>query len=148
MSEVTEAEPSKLETIKNYFRERGLTAKDIPTAFVVHEIMSVTFALSTWVGCYYLQPGKSVARPLRQMLGKSKSKAVQKTYLSSVSRAKKIVAKVPLVDKGNATRLTTSCAESAIFRLAVKPITVPGKLWATWRIITAWKYPSTQIIKP
>ena len=42
--------------IKDYFVEQGLGPKDIPVAFVFHEVISVAFAASTWVACYGIQP--------------------------------------------------------------------------------------------
>lgn len=45
----TESKPSKLEEIKQYFHSKGITAKDVPAAFLVHEVISVAFAAATWV---------------------------------------------------------------------------------------------------
>ena len=53
--------------IRDYFVEQGLGPKDIPVAFVFHEVISVAFAASTWVACYGIQPSVTVCAPLAKL---------------------------------------------------------------------------------
>eukprot|EP00611_Tribonema_gayanum_P021935 TRINITY_DN4323_c0_g1_i2.p1 TRINITY_DN4323_c0_g1~~TRINITY_DN4323_c0_g1_i2.p1 ORF type:complete len:132 (+),score=18.51 TRINITY_DN4323_c0_g1_i2:1021-1416(+) len=45
-------------------------------------------------------------------------------------------------------RLTTALAESTIFRKSIKPITIPGKLWATWKIMELLPWRQSRMAAP
>ena len=39
---------SKLQRVKNYFFDQGLELKDLPTAFVYHEVVGLAMAAGFW----------------------------------------------------------------------------------------------------
>lgn len=39
---------SKLQQVKNYFYDQGLTVRDLPTAFVYHEVLGLAMAAGFW----------------------------------------------------------------------------------------------------
>ena len=63
------------------------------------------------------------------------SKLVRWAVQAAMGAAKKQVDKTPFLKRiSDPERLTVSCAESICFRGLIKPITVPGKLWACWKL--------------
>lgn len=49
------------------------------------------------------------------------------------------VKKVPVVRSADPGRLAVSLAESSVVRNLLRPLTIPGKLWVTWFVITSLK---------
>lgn len=107
--------------------------KDIPIAFVVHEVISLTFAGFTWGCCYYLQPSKAlVESPIAQALPDRTKQSIKWQFERARGPANRMVARVPRVGQGS--RLAVSLAESTTLRAFLKPVTVGGKLVATWQV--------------
>lgn len=49
----SEEAPSKLQQVKNYFFDQGLTVRDLPAAFVYHEVLGLAMAAGFWsVSCH------------------------------------------------------------------------------------------------
>ena len=100
--------------IRDYFVEQGLGPKDIPVAFVFHEVISVGFAAFTWSACYGIQPSVTIARPMAGLPGASK---VAGAFDRALAFSDKKVAnmkwlkKVPVVKHAAPRRLTVSLAE-------------------------------------
>eukprot|EP00959_Pyramimonas_sp_CCMP1952_P274200 5731396-Pyramimonas_sp.AAC.1 len=147
--------------IKDYFVDQGLTVADIPKAvchthgqaLVLHEMVSIGFAAATWVVCprpkpnvllrrpigvpvcrvaYQTQPGKTLAMAVP---ADKRPKLLVNGYKAAMGAAKKQVDKAAFLKRiSDPERLTISCAESITFRGLIKPFTVPGKLWAAWKL--------------
>jgi hypothetical protein len=49
------------------------------------------------------------------------------------------IQRTPLLRNADAGRLAVSLAESSVVRNVMRPLTIPGKLWITWFVITRWK---------
>ena len=124
--------------IRDYFVEQGLGPKDIPVAFVFHEVISVAFAASTWVACYGIQPSVTVCAPLAKLpIAAKAAGAFEKALAFSDAKVGKMtwLSKVPIVKNAAPRRLTVSLAESLMFRGAIKPITFGGKLYLSYRFV-------------
>ena len=124
--------------IKDYFIEQGLGPKDIPVAFVFHEVISVAFAASTWVACYGIQPSATICRPLAKLpIAAKAAGAFEKALAFSDAKVGKMtwLKKVPIVKNAAPRRLTVSLAESLMFRGAIKPITFGGKLYLSYKFV-------------
>uniref|UniRef100_A0A7S0WNF0 Uncharacterized protein n=1 Tax=Pyramimonas obovata TaxID=1411642 RepID=A0A7S0WNF0_9CHLO len=118
--------------IKDYFVEQGLTVADIPKAIVLHEVVSIGFAAATWMVAYQTQPGKTLAMAVP---ADKRPKFLVNGYKAAMGAAKKQVEKTSFLKRiSDPERLTVSCAESICFRGIIKPVTVPGKLWAAWKL--------------
>jgi hypothetical protein len=53
-----------------------------------------------------------------------------------------LLQRIPIV-RGNPARLTASLAESICVRAALKPVTFTFKLWASYKVVLAFKRRST-----
>jgi hypothetical protein len=124
--------------IKDYFVEQGLTAADLPTALIFHEVISVAFAAFTWTACYGIQPSVTLARPLAKLpVAGRAAGAFDKALAFSDAKVAKMrwLKKVPIVRSASPRRLTVSLAESLMFRGAIKPITFGGKLYLSYLFV-------------
>ncbi|KAG5181504.1 hypothetical protein JKP88DRAFT_349226 [Tribonema minus] len=130
-----------LDHLRGVFEDQGITPADFPTAFAIHELLAVAFLASTWAICYQTQPSQSALfAPLARAIRTSENRwvmGVREGFAGVVASAEaKIAASPRLSSQGwDTARLTTALAESTIFRKSIKPITIPGKLWATWKIM-------------
>lgn len=116
--------------VRDFFDAAGLEARDLPVAFVLHELISLGLAAASWSLCYSLQPTQTLARALPGVkIRPSWMQAIQ----ASSERKLKWMKSLPMV-KGKNKRLAVSLAESTAFRASIKPITFPGKLWASWKL--------------
>jgi hypothetical protein len=125
--------------ISSHFREKGLDARDIPAAIVVHEVIGLALATLAWSACYVLQPSKTLSRPLARRLSSSREASqAQRLYDAAMSRATAAVQRMSwLTRKGrfDPGRLTVSLAESLCFRAAAKPATFVFKIWASYKLV-------------
>jgi hypothetical protein len=127
-----------MESMKLYLEEKGLTATDIPKAAVVHEAMGLTYLLGAWGLCYKAQP----TQRLGDMMPNVKAKLMQKGRFSDAllkAEAKveswQWMRKTGLDNK----KLVVGLAESVVMRNVLRPVTIPLKLWLTWKIIMVGK---------
>eukprot|EP01023_Acetabularia_acetabulum_P069135 TRINITY_DN9940_c0_g1_i1.p1 TRINITY_DN9940_c0_g1~~TRINITY_DN9940_c0_g1_i1.p1 ORF type:complete len:182 (-),score=12.85 TRINITY_DN9940_c0_g1_i1:96-578(-) len=131
--------------LKAWFEEQGLSAVDIPKAFVIHEVIGISFALAAWTLCYTVEPSKKVMRPITGGLSRSsKVSPLIKLTDGAMKKAQKIIAdmkwlQTSWIGKRDSARLTTSLAESICFRAIVKPFTFTFKLWASWKLVVMSK---------
>eukprot|EP00611_Tribonema_gayanum_P021937 TRINITY_DN4323_c0_g1_i4.p1 TRINITY_DN4323_c0_g1~~TRINITY_DN4323_c0_g1_i4.p1 ORF type:complete len:205 (+),score=40.78 TRINITY_DN4323_c0_g1_i4:138-752(+) len=132
-----------LQHLRSVFEDQGITPADFPTAFAIHELLAVAFLASTWAVCYQTQPSQSALfAPLARAIRTSENRLV-------ASAEAKIAASPRLSSQGwDTARLTTALAESTIFRKSIKPITIPGKLWATWKIMELLPWRQSRMAAP
>ncbi|KAK3233646.1 hypothetical protein CYMTET_56072 [Cymbomonas tetramitiformis] len=114
--------------LKEYFIEQGITVSDIPKAIIIHEVISVALAAFWWAACYQVQPIRAIARRVPRGRG-----AYEKALVIAKGKVDKMqwLKRLPGSDS---PRLTTSFAESLILRGFLKPISFPGKLWASYKL--------------
>lgn len=119
----------------------NVSPMDVPIAVVLYQFVSIGLLAITWTACYYIQPMKTpIFTPVTQAVEASGNSIViglRTTYAKALVAAEGVIAKAPMV-RGrdvDTQRLATALAESSVFRKFVKPITFPGKLWVTWRIM-------------
>ncbi|KAI2509450.1 hypothetical protein MHU86_4951 [Fragilaria crotonensis] len=104
---------------------RNLTTADIPAFLIVHTALSAVLVSSTWLWCYQSPNPNILTRPLQKMtarlLPSSNSGSKIQTLLKEA---------IPSLD---ATKLAVSFVEAKVGRLMIKPLTVPARLWLSWR---------------
>ncbi len=101
-----------------------------------HEVISVAFAASTWIGCYVARPSTTMLRPLRETgVGKKLAPTFRRALEAAATQTARATTRVPALRAANPERLTLSLAESLMFRGAIKPITFGGKLWLSYRFV-------------
>eukprot|EP00039_Didymoeca_costata_P004245 m.72189 g.72189 ORF g.72189 m.72189 type:complete len:159 (-) comp12308_c0_seq4:209-685(-) len=115
-----------------------LNPSDLPKAIVVHETMGIFWMGFVWFACYQVQPAKALAQPLkRHFPGLARSQM----FSNALKSAEKTVEKrgwlkaIPGIRHADPPRLIVSLAESALIRNLGRPITVPLKLYLTWKVI-------------
>lgn len=116
--------------VLDFFDQCGLEARDLPLAFVLHEVVSVALAAAAWSFCYAAQPSQIVARSIPRAT--TTSAWMQRTTAAAEVRLH-WTKRLPLARR-NGKRLAVSLAESIALRAAIKPITFPGKMWASWKL--------------
>ncbi|CAM9864977.1 unnamed protein product, partial [Ascophyllum nodosum] len=130
-----------LSRIKKYFEDRGVTTADFPKAFIAHEFLSVAFLGLTWAACYHVQPSQSpLFAPINKTLRESNNFVVVKmrqSYQTVISKAeRRIMYQEWFMKRGiDSGRMAVSLAESTFFRKLAKPVTIPAKLWLTWKFV-------------
>lgn len=96
-----------------FLESRNLTAtQDLPVFVAVHTALSAILVTSTWMYCY--------------------------THSSNHQGLKFIQKRIPPKNIPG-KRLATSFVEAKVGRLVVKPITIPARLWLSWKATVAWK---------
>uniref|UniRef100_A0A7S1YV05 Uncharacterized protein n=1 Tax=Ditylum brightwellii TaxID=49249 RepID=A0A7S1YV05_9STRA len=145
-----------------------MSQADVPSFLFIHTALSAILVSSTWYICYVAagscapkpppttimspllsstqqQPPKSIL--LNALLSSSfVPQSIQKRAYSSLvsiekascnsSVVKFVQRTFPSID---ATRLVLSFAEAKFGRLFFKPITVPGRIWLSWKGAKAWR---------
>ena len=137
------------------------SATDVSTFVFIHTVLSAILVSSTWYLAYVLSsPARASTLGQGRLgtslvaVGKSLSKLiptpVQSWYhkttstLSSKAEAaaqksksiQKLQTRYPQLD---GVRVATSYVEAKIVRLFFKPITVPGRIWMSWKATKWWK---------
>ena len=125
-----------LEEFKDYFIQKGLNLSDIPKAAIIHETIGFTILITFWSCCYIIRPSHRILIPMSkkypQLISKI-SKEVESKF--NKYREKIKINKEILKNKIDSERVIISLGESIILRNILRPITVPLKLFATWKII-------------
>lgn len=121
--------------VRDFFDQCGLEPRDLPLAFVLHEVVSVALATAAWSFCYAAQPSQIVARSIPRAT--TTSAWMQRTTAAAEAKLQ-WTKRLPLARK-NGKRLAVSLAESIALRAAIKPITFPGKMWASWKLTLFFK---------
>lgn len=109
--------------VTRYLKTRGIV--DIPMAIAIHETIGVTLLAGAWYMCYKFQPYNTLARHYLPPTLVIDTKKLNKTvgFLSKVSV------------KVDPARLGVALAESTAIRKLAMPLTIPAKLWLTWKVV-------------
>lgn len=121
------------EYTKQYFINKGLTLTDIPKAAIIHETLGLTILLTFWSCCYIARPSHHLLIPLQRKYPELISSIAKKLDFSFLKYKEKFK-KVEKLKK-NSERAIISLCESIILRNLLRPVTIPIKLYFTWRII-------------
>mmetsp|Transcript_35842 Transcript_35842/g.61122 ORF Transcript_35842/g.61122 Transcript_35842/m.61122 type:complete len:233 (-) Transcript_35842:115-813(-) len=144
--------------INEYLESRDVSSSDVAPFLLIHTILSAALVGSTWWWCYL---GSGRTPPTQLFKNEQMPQSVLLNLLVSVpiipdgikrwasrsllaleqaSRNSKPVKyleqKMPSLD---ATRVCVSYAEAKFGRLFFKPITVPGRIWLSWKGTKALK---------
>lgn len=113
----------KQDRFSKYFEGKGLTVNDLPKAIIFHELMGVFMLALTWSTCYFFPPSQNyyLKEPIAKMLS-----MVPKVLSGPVSSN-------PFLS----SRIGTSYLESSCIRKLIRPITMPSKLYLTYRLVQA-----------
>ena len=118
--------------IVNKFKERGFTANQLGKAIFVHELLGILMLALTWGGCYQWPPSQHpiLKEPVSRMLA---------AVPSGVSN----------VFQGNgflSSRLGSAYIESSCCRKLIRPLTLPGKMFVTFKVVEAWTKSDKSVI--
>jgi len=107
--------------INDYFEQKELSARDIPKAIAVHELLGLLILASTWFTAYNFPPSKIpfLAGPIKRM----------ETILPA--RLKSFTSNNPVL----ASRAGQAYIEASCVRKLIRPATIPLKLTATFVIL-------------
>jgi len=153
--------------VTEYLESRDLAASDLGPSLFIHTVLSAVLVGSTWWLCFASSGtiGKipNHCEVIEKMASKSEpmpksvllhsilaapmvsDRMKKRAYLAlaSIERtsrnsrlAKFIERKIPSID---ATRICVSYAEAKFGRLIFKPITVPGRIWLSWKGAKLWR---------
>ena len=126
----------------------SVSAADVPIFLLIHTALSAVLVSSTWLVCY--QSDRSgmllrhpfVQRQTKRWLASSRtaSRSVITTTSSSSYGPWKVWPTVKrwassVLEKSNVdpTKLTTSFVEAKVGRLFLKPVTIPGRIWLSYK---------------
>lgn len=111
---------------------RNLRPSDIPLALAVHEGIGLGFLLSLWGVCYHVRPVSSLLSSTRwrEVPGRLEQRATQSRLLAFVQNG---IHWLPSAMQPSPFKLGVSLAESALLRRGLSPLTVPLKLWLTFK---------------
>lgn len=117
-----------------------------------HTVLSAILVGSTWWHCYWAASSLAIDKMPRSALLNSlvttpfisdgiKRRACNSlAALEKASRRSKLVAylerKMPSLDP---TRLCVSYAEAKVGRLLFKPLTIPCRIWLSWKLTKLWQ---------
>jgi hypothetical protein len=106
-----------------YFHGKGLTVQDLPKAIICHELMGYAVLGITWGACYHFPMSENpyLKMPMQKALA-----MVPKCLAEPVNSN-------PLL----ASRLGGAYMEAACVRKLMRPITFPGKLFLTYKLVQA-----------
>ena len=108
--------------ITAYFSDQGFKPKDIGTAVIVHEILGLTMLAITWTGCYHFPPSKIpvLQKPIQRI------STMIPTKITSTVSSNKIFS----------SKISSAYIESSCLRKLIRPLTIPGKMILTLRIVS------------
>ena len=109
--------------LNNYFQEKQIDPKDIPKAVAIHEFLGLAILSTTWTLAYHYPPSQIplLAGPIMKM----KSMLPESVKLAASN------------NKMLSSRLGGSFVEASAFRKVVRPLTIPLKLFATYKILSS-----------
>ena len=122
-----------LRRVETYFLDKGLRKSDIPKAFFIHEVLGILMLALTWSTCYRfpLSSNPTLWTPIENMFAKAP------LFSKSVSNR---ISQLPFPP-----RVTEAYLESSCFRKIIRPVTFPGKMLLTYKIVQAWSRGETSI---
>ena len=124
-----------LEKPKEYFIKKGLTVIDIPKAAIIHEVLGFTILFTFWSCCYIIRPSHRILIPLTKRYPYFLAISLRVEKNLHKYREKMKINKGVFKNKIIPERLLISLGESIVLRNLMRPITIPFKLYATWKII-------------
>jgi hypothetical protein len=121
----------------SFLEDHGLSASDLPIFVLVHTALSIVLVSSTWLWCYQNPNPTFLTRRISKLTQQHYRFPVTTTGKSPIPKVQQLLQDtIPSLD---ATKLATSFIEAKLGRLVIKPITVPARLWLSWRATFAFK---------
>jgi hypothetical protein len=131
--------------IKQRMAEAGIEPSDFPKALIAHEVMGITLLFGAWGLCYALRPSRtfggalfSAFPALRNTTGPKALEAATVNAEAFLQR-QKWLKRIPGLRSADTTRLVVGLAESSIARKVLLPVTVPVKMWLSYKVVMAGK---------
>lgn len=102
-------------------KEKGFTAKDIPKAILLQEIMYTVWLTVTWTACYFFPPSQFpiLKKPIESIMARMPQK------LSNTFAGNGFLA----------SRFGQAYVESSCFRKLVRPLTFPAGIIVTIKLL-------------
>lgn len=153
--------------ITEYLESRDLAASDFGPFLFIHTVLSAVLVGSTWWLCYVsagaigkmpnhsevIEKFVSKSEPMPNSVllnsilvspmvsdGMKKRAYLALAAIERTSRNSKpvqfIERRIPSID---ATRVCVSYAEAKLGRLFFKPVTIPGRIWLSWKGTKLWR---------
>lgn len=111
----------KQDKFSKYFEGKGLTVNDLPKAIICHELLGIFMLALTWSTCYFFPPSQN--RFLKEPIAKMIS-MVPKALSGPVTNNAFL-----------SSRIGTSYLESSCIRKLIRPMTLPSKLYLTYKLV-------------
>ena len=110
--------------LTTYMSSNGLEPRDVPRAIFLHEALGLCMLALTWGLCYLHLPSQN--QFLRPHFQKAMSFVPQnvKNFANS---------KLPISTN---YKIERAYLESSFMRKVIRPITLPGKLWLTYELVS------------
>jgi len=118
---------------------------DIPVFLLVHTALSAILVSATWFICFQTMTTMAAPSWTRPTSLVTHHPFVQKQVLrltrhfeasvKNSNAAQRILCKFPDFDP---TRLTASLVEAKIARFFCKPVTIPGRIWLSFKAAQGW----------
>ena len=127
--------------LKEWFAEKDLKVTDVPLALAYHEVLGLGTLAAWWALCYAATPTARVLNAVRgvQPRAVAAGSAVFRRGVGAVAFS----APRRRLPFGRALRgkerLAGSLVESSAIRAAIKPVTLPLKLWLSYELVMLTK---------
>ena len=113
--------------IVSKFKEKGFTTSQLGKAIFVHELLGILMLAVTWGSCYRWPPSQHpiLKEPVTRML------AAVPSGISNVFQGNGFLS----------SRLGSAYIESSCCRKLIRPITLPGKMFVTFKVVEVISLP-------
>ena len=113
--------------IVSKFKEKGFTTSQLGKAIFVHELLGILMLAVTWGSCYRWPPSQHpiLKEPVTRML------AAVPSGISNVFQGNGFLS----------SRLGSAYIESSCCRKLIRPVTLPGKMFVTFKVVEVISLP-------
>lgn len=108
-------------SLLNKLKQKGYSSDDIPRAILFHEFLGMAMLALTWSYCYFNPP--------------SQSTFLQGPIASLKSRVPQTLANKLAENGFLSSRLGSSYVESSCLRKIIRPLTLPSKIFLTFKFV-------------
>lgn len=104
-----------------YFEDKGFKASDITKAIFFHECLGLILLSITWSTCYFFPPSQTqwLQKPIAKVI------TLMPASISGSFKTNKVLS----------SKLGSSYFESSCMRKVIRPLSIPGKLYFTFRAV-------------
>ena len=122
--------------MKSFLASKDVSATDVGTAVIFHEVLGVSVMISAWAGCFVAKPSKTILNALQLRNRTQWIKAQEKIKSSGLVRR---IQSSKYLSSSTASGLAVAFGESYFLRKLLMPVLVPLKLWLTYEMVKNYK---------